>query len=77
MNFEFFAGKGIRIPKGWPEEIGKAQSESMIRIAGEVWNSWPYGSKSANGFSASRTCHDLRSLKLLEVQSVVEVQCKT
>jgi len=52
MKIEFVEHNGVRMPKGWPEEIEKAQDVTKIKIAGRLRDRVRYGS------GESRPCHD-------------------
>jgi hypothetical protein len=52
MKIEFVEHKGVRMPKGWPEEIEKAQDVTKIKIGGRLRDRVRYGS------GESRPCHD-------------------
>jgi hypothetical protein len=54
MKIEFVEHNGVRMPKGWPEEIEKAQDVTKIKIAGRLRDRVRYGS------GESRSCHDCR-----------------
>ena len=52
MEIEFIEHKGVRMPKGWPEEVEKAQAVTKIKIAGRLRARVPYGT------GESRPCYD-------------------
>jgi len=54
MKIEFVGHNGVRMPKGWPEEIEKAQDVTKIKIGGRLRDRVRYGS------GESRPCHDCR-----------------
>ena len=60
MKIEFVEYNGVRMPKGWPASIEKAQSVPKIRIGGRLRERVRYGSRTGTGYTASRPCHDCR-----------------
>ncbi len=56
MKIEFIVHNGVRMPKGWPEEIEKAQTVTKIRIGRRLWERVRYGER----YAESSPCHDCR-----------------
>ncbi len=60
MKIEFAECDGVGMPKGWPEEIEKAQSVPMIGIGGRLRERVRYRSRTGTGYTASMPCHECR-----------------
>jgi hypothetical protein len=70
MKIEFVEHNGVRMPKGWAEEIEKAQDVTKIKIAGRLRDRVRYGS------GESRSCHDcLVSAGQLHVMGCDDEKC--
>jgi hypothetical protein len=57
MDSEYVSYNGVRVIKGWPEQVEEAQLHPTVVIGGVEYQRIRYGEEES-GWGAERPCHD-------------------